>query len=1226
ASDGTLWVVWSADRSGNADIWSKTSSDSGVTWSAEAALTTDPGDEFQPTITQLSDGTLWVVWASYRSGTCDLWYKTSSDNGLIWSAEQQLTSSEWWDGRPDLAQASGGTLCLVWISNRPTQAPLGSYSIWYKTSDDGGVTWSVESLLQPVYKGGLLDAGLAPGADDLMWLVAGLESVYVPSALWYGMSSDGGHTWHDLQKWTRFTGWDYAPGVATLDGAAAVVWNSDRSGNEDIWFGILGQHGDTRSPPYVYGIWHSPGEPHPADIMTIQARASDDTAIHEVQLVWSWNGVPQPNLPMSPDIVGDFAVELGPFPVGTYIAYQVRAVDVDGHVFIAPLEPRSFSVPPVAPEPLAPRDGWMTDRREIAFSWQPVVGASHYRIQIDTDLEFTSPQLVSETVAGEVYTITLGLGDWWWRVLAVDAWGTEGDYSWVSGFTIGEPVVQLTTDLGRDSSPSIAQAPDGTLWVVWGSERSGNDDIWYMTSSDGGTTWSAAGQLTAEPAGDYDPHIVCTSDGALRVVWVSSRAGNDDIWSMSSSDGGVSWSAASQLTSNTNPDYGPVMTQSSDGTLWVVWAARRPGNPDIWYITSSDNGLTWSEEAQLSTDPGWDLMPTICEAADGRVWVLWQRGDEIRYRTTSDQGLTWSQEDELSAIWHLLSPAMVQAVDNTLWLIGETQSGSLPVSHVVYSSSADNGVTWTFPWNWTRYAGYDHSASLAALGDGSIAVVWVSERTVNEDIWFGIIGRHQDVNPPPAVTFMELLPPHDGETVTIAAFVLDETGVQSAHLLWSRDGTPQPDLAMEETYWGDTYRVELGPFPAGTVVTYQMRAVDVDGNAITAPLEPLSFMVLEQPTPTPTSTATRTRTHTPTPTHTRTPTRTPTATSTPTHTPTPTPTAPPEEDTYVYQWTPDDKYCGEATLKIGYKQQYAALLRFDLSGIPANATVTYARLELWVTGASGSNMDIHAYRVLRDTHHCQATWNQARDGLVWGLPGCSQPLTDRGQDPETTTRTSGVNTPLSFPLTALVQDWVSGQLANNGLLLRGDSALSTSLFEVASLEHSNESLRPRLVVAYEIPATPSPTPTSTPTGTSTPTATATRTATASPTATATRTPTASATATRTLTPTATRTHTPTETHTPSPTASATATPTLTATPTVTATLPPPLPGDVDGDCDVDILDIMLVAGRWGAQQGDANYDPRYDLDSDGDIDILDIMFVASRWGDQCAGQSSHRFR
>jgi len=60
-----------------------------------------------------------------------------------------------------------------------------------------------------------------------------------------------------------------------------------------------------------------------------------------------------------------------------------------------------------------------------------------------------------------------------------------------------------------------------------------------------------------------------------------------------------------------------------------------------------------------------------------------------------------------------------------------------------------------------------------------------------------------------------------------------------------------------------------------------------------------------------------------------------------------------------------------------------------------------------------------------------------------------------------------------------------------------------------------------------------------------------------------------------------------------------------------------IPGDLDGDCDVDVVDIMLVASHWGAGEGQPRYDPACDMDKDGDIDVVDIMLVASHWGDRC---------
>ncbi len=53
--------------------------------------------------------------------------------------------------------------------------------------------------------------------------------------------------------------------------------------------------------------------------------------------------------------------------------------------------------------------------------------------------------------------------------------------------------------------------------------------------------------------------------------------------------------------------------------------------------------------------------------------------------------------------------------------------------------------------------------------------------------------------------------------------------------------------------------------------------------------------------------------------------------------------------------------------------------------------------------------------------------------------------------------------------------------------------------------------------------------------------------------------------------------------------------------------------DVDRDHDVDIMDIQLVASRWGADRHAANYVASCDVNADGYIDIFDIQLVASWW-------------
>jgi len=60
-----------------------------------------------------------------------------------------------------------------------------------------------------------------------------------------------------------------------------------------------------------------------------------------------------------------------------------------------------------------------------------------------------------------------------------------------------------------------------------------------------------------------------------------------------------------------------------------------------------------------------------------------------------------------------------------------------------------------------------------------------------------------------------------------------------------------------------------------------------------------------------------------------------------------------------------------------------------------------------------------------------------------------------------------------------------------------------------------------------------------------------------------------------------------------------------------------LPGDIDGDRDVDIYDIVRMCNAYGTKKPDPDYDPACDIDGDGDVDIYDIVEAANQYGKSC---------
>jgi hypothetical protein len=258
-----------------------------------------------------------------------------------------------------------------------------------------------------------------------------------------------------------------------------------------------------------------------------------------------------------------------------------------------------------------------------------------------------------------------------------------------------------------------------------------------------------------------------------------------------------------------------------------------------------------------------------------------------------------------------------------------------------------------------------------------------------------------------------------------------------------------------------------GPLPPAAAIFYFASAQH--SNSQLRPRLVVSYRVVGDPAPT------------------RTPTTTPTPTSPglPAVTPSPSPVLPGtettitlqvgtngyagSEDTQIYLYEPTKNYCSADLIKIGERRRYAGLVRFDVSSVPANAVVIRATLQLYAYGWGGAELPIDAFRVIRAVNLCQATWNQAQNGNPWGTVGCENTATDRDAVPLSSITTIGMGEWHSFDLTPAVQGWVEGGVANNGVILQqGWPALLDSYY-FASAQHSNVSLRPRLVIKYRVP-------------------------------------------------------------------------------------------------------------------------------------------------------------
>jgi uncharacterized repeat protein (TIGR01451 family) len=175
----------------------------------------------------------------------------------------------------------------------------------------------------------------------------------------------------------------------------------------------------------------------------------------------------------------------------------------------------------------------------------------------------------------------------------------------------------------------------------------------------------------------------------------------------------------------------------------------------------------------------------------------------------------------------------------------------------------------------------------------------------------------------------------------------------------------------------------------------------------------------------------------------------------------------PVADAAVFQSVPDTNYGSRAYMYAGYDHSgcnlYSgkvarSLVRFDLSSIPAGASISDAKLHLRLTGwcyyvGHSQPRTVTIYRADAGWSESSVTWNN-KPGCAESYASASVSVTSRGWH--------------SFDMTNLVRGWVNGSFSNYGLMVRAPetSGSEFALLEFATHDYYGTTYDPYLEVTY----------------------------------------------------------------------------------------------------------------------------------------------------------------
>jgi hypothetical protein len=225
-----------------------------------------------------------------------------------------------------------------------------------------------------------------------------------------------------------------------------------------------------------------------------------------------------------------------------------------------------------------------------------------------------------------------------------------------------------------------------------------------------------------------DPGQVVIASGSNRfAVWQDITPGNYDIFFRRSTDNGATWQPTVNLSNNAGPSIDPQITVSG-ANVYVVWAQENAAGTtvDAFFIRSTNNGATWGPKTTISTadtDSRFETDPQVA-ASGAFVYVTWYDfgAKDAFFRRSINNGGTFQGVVNLSnsgTVDYLHNIVALAAAGTNVYVAWDNFFAG---GDVLLKRSTNNGATFSAVKNLSGGTGTDAiGPDLAATGSNVYA-------------------------------------------------------------------------------------------------------------------------------------------------------------------------------------------------------------------------------------------------------------------------------------------------------------------------------------------------------------------------------------------------------------------------------------------------------------------------------------------------------------------------
>jgi len=280
---GAIYIAWPDSRNGDQDIFMSSSTDGGITWSANHRVNDDSGSHSQWMVDIAVDyaSVVHAAWEDNRNGAWNIFYSNSTDGGSTWATNLRVSTQDTplsYDRPGDYFAIEAGldnTVYVVWTDGRGSD-----FDIYYARSP-GFPTSTVTVTTDPVGLPVTVDGVTSKAPVATAWIVGSSHTVSVASPISLGATAR--YVW---SNWSDGGAISHSIVVGTADATVTASFTKQYQSQVSLIPTGLGLIVLIDSMPYTAtaSFWWDDGSVHQVEAPTNQTVSTD------VRYVWfSWS-------------------------------------------------------------------------------------------------------------------------------------------------------------------------------------------------------------------------------------------------------------------------------------------------------------------------------------------------------------------------------------------------------------------------------------------------------------------------------------------------------------------------------------------------------------------------------------------------------------------------------------------------------------------------------------------------------------------------------------------------------------------------------------------------------------------------------------------------------------------------------------------------------------------------------------------------------------------------